>query len=135
MQQTLDRRSAAIYVAAALSFGAAVLHGWLAPEHFHHWWGYGAYFCITALALGFFGIALLAVRWRWLVPAGIAVNLLMIAIYVVTRTAGIPFLGPHAGEVEHVAGIDIATKLMEVGLVLLLIPMLRTPSAQTASAK
>ena len=135
MQQPLYNRSAAVYLAAALSFGAAVLHGWLAPEHFHEWWGYGAYFCATALVQGLFGIALLTARWRWLLPTGITLNLAMIAIYAMTRTSGIPFFGPHAGEVEHVAGIDIATKLLEFGLVLLLIPMLRAPSARAVVAK
>ncbi|MBI4220916.1 MAG: hypothetical protein HY682_12285 [Chloroflexi bacterium] len=135
MQQTLNRRNVAIYLAAALSFGAAVLHAWLAPEHFEHWWGYGAYFCVAASAQGFFGFALLAFTWRWLLPAGIALNLLMIGIYVWTRTSGIPLFGPHAGEVEQIAGIDIATNLAEFALVLLLVPMLRRLSPEAAVVK
>jgi hypothetical protein len=112
------------YAVAALSFGAAILHAWVAPEHFREWWGYGTFFWVVALAQGLYAIALLGRFRYWLLPAGIAMNLLFIAIYVVTRTAGIPLLGPHAGEVEPVASIDVVSKLMELGLVVALFPLL-----------
>lgn len=120
-----DFRQTVWYLAAALSIGAAVLHAWVAPEHFQEWWGYGTFFALTALAQGVFAIALLRTSWRWLIPVGIAVNLFFIALYVVTRTAGIPLIGPHAGEVEPVGGVDVVSKLMELGLVLVLVPLWR----------
>lgn len=123
------------YIAAALSFGAAILHAWVAPEHFQEWWGYGMFFCVVALAQGLYGVALLGRFRYWLLPFGIAMNLLFITIYVVTRTAGIPLLGPHAGEVEPVAGIDILSKLMELGLVVALFPLLWRMSRSQAVSR
>ena len=130
-----DFRQTVWYLAAALSIGAAALHAWVAPEHFEEWWGYGAFFAFTALAQGFFAIALLRTSWRWLIPVGIAGNLFFIALYVVARTAGIPLIGPHAGEVEPVGGVDVVSKLLELALVLALIPIWRMSSLGAVARK
>src|SRR3990172_7535916 len=126
MQQSTHRWNRICYVAAALSVGAAVIHAWVAPEHFQEWWGYGAFFAVAALAQALFGIALLRSNtWRWLLPVGITANLSFIAIYVVTRTAGIPLLGPHAGHVEPVGALDVVSELTELALVAALFPLWR----------
>jgi len=39
-----------LYAAAALSLLAALIHLWVTPEHLEEWWGYGAFFLVTALA-------------------------------------------------------------------------------------
>lgn len=116
MAQPRDRRIWVCYVAVALSFGTAAIHAWVMPEHFREWWGYGTFFLIAALAQGIYGVALLKFARRWLFPVGIAGNVAIIVVYVATRTAGIPFFGPHAGEVEPVKGIDMASKLVELTL-------------------
>src|SRR5215210_1195554 len=97
-----------LYPAAALSLAAALAHLWAAPHHFQEWWGYGTFFLAVALAQGLFGVALL--RWpeRRLFLAGIGGNLALVSFYVITRTAGIPFVGPHAGEVHAVGTLDLA---------------------------
>jgi hypothetical protein len=93
-----------LYVAAALSLVAALVHLWAMPEHFERWWGYGAFFLFVAIAQGFYGVALL----RWSRPPffllGVTGNLAVVILYVVTRTVGVPFFGPHAGEVERMVG-------------------------------
>ena len=38
-------------------------------------------------------------------------------LWLVTRTAGVPFLGPHAGEVEEIGILDLACTLAEIGIV------------------
>jgi hypothetical protein len=35
----------------------------------------------------------------------------------VTRTAGIPFFGPHAGDIEGIGALDLTCTLAEVGIV------------------
>jgi hypothetical protein len=107
-------------LAAALSLLAALIHLWVTPEHLEEWWGYGAFFLIAALAQGLYGAALL--RWpsRPLLLLGIGGNLAIIALYVVTRTAGIPLFGPHAGEVEAVGIIDLCATTSELGIVIAL---------------
>ena len=67
-------------------------------------------------------------RWprRSILLLGIVGNLAIIALYVMTRTLGIPFFGPHAGEVEAVGIIDLASKVLELALVIVLVALLRT---------
>jgi hypothetical protein len=65
------------------------MHLWVVPEHLEEWWGYGAFFLVLAVAI----------------------------LWLVTRTTGIPLLGPHAGEVEGVGVLDLACTLAEVGVV------------------
>jgi len=48
-----------LYVAAALSLLAAIIHLWVMPEHFEEWWGYGTFFLVVALAQGLYALFLL----------------------------------------------------------------------------
>jgi FtsP/CotA-like multicopper oxidase with cupredoxin domain len=104
-------------VAAGLSVMAALIHIWVAPQHFEEWWGYGAFFVVAAVVQGLYGLALL----RWPRPSvyfvGIAGNLAIVVLYLVTRTAGVPFFGPHAGEVEGIGAVDLTSTVAEVALV------------------
>ena len=112
------------------------VHGLVTQEHFNVWWGYGVFFLVSSIGLIGFGLALFTdaidprytpgnvrrLRW-WMYLACLAGNIGLIALYVVTRTIGIP-LGPGSGSVETVGGPDVIAKLTEgvavVGLVVLL---------------
>ena len=114
------RHELILYSAAALSLLAALIHLWVIPEHFEEWWGYGSFFLIAALAQGFYGAAL--IRWprKPLLLLGIGGNLLIIVLYLVTRTVGVPIFGPHAREVEGVGVVDLCATVSELGIVLAL---------------
>lgn len=112
--------------AAALSLGAALIHLWVAPEHAFAWWAYGAFFITVALAQGLLGVALLRWPGRWVSLAGIAGNLAVVAMYVLSRTSGIP-LGPHAGRPEEVGVLDLTATVSEVVVIVLLVGMLDGP--------
>lgn len=117
-------RERAAYAAAMLSLTSALIHLWAAPEHIDSsWWGYGAFFIVTALAQGIFAIVVL--RWpKTLVcVAGIMGNLSIVAMYVVTRTSGIP-LGPEAGMIEDPGLLDMTSLVAQVGIVIVLVTML-----------
>jgi hypothetical protein len=90
--------------AAALSLVAALVHLWVMPEHFEEWWGYGAFFLVSAFFQGAYAPAL--VRWPrpWILYLGIVANLGVVILWLVTRTVDIPFFGPHAGEVWRPSG-------------------------------
>jgi hypothetical protein len=107
-------------LAATLSLLAALIHLWVAPEHFAEWWGYGAFFVAVAALQASYAVAV--VRWPrpWLLRLGILGNLALIALWIWTRTIGLPPVGPAAGEVEPVGGLDVVAKLAEVGVVALL---------------
>ncbi len=115
------------YVAAALALAAALIHVWVFPRHYAEWWGYGAFFLVVALAQVLLSDALLYRPRRSLFVLGIAGNLAVIALYVATRTVGIPFFGPHAGDVEDVGMIDLTSVIAEVALVAALALLLRSP--------
>ena len=101
---------------AVLSLVAAIVHLWAAPEHFEEWWGYGAFFLVSAVAQGLYCAVLL--RWprRPLLLLGIGGNLSIITLYLLTRTVGIPFFGPHAGEVEGIGMLDLSATAAELAL-------------------
>lgn len=124
--------------AAGLSIGAAIVHGIVTPEHFEEWWGYGTFFMMAAMVQLFYGLLLVFQPWqpdpirgtkgfpaRYLYWAGIIGNGFLIVLYLVTRTFGIPFFGPEAGEVEAVSTISLISKVIESTLVVALIILLR----------
>lgn len=115
-----------LWLASAFSFLAALIHLSETPHHFEDWWGYGAFFLTVAGAQGAYSAALLHRASRSLFLFGIAGNLALIFLYVITRTAGVPFFGPHAGEVEAVGAIDLACKLAEVALIIVLLTLARS---------
>jgi hypothetical protein len=123
VEQGLSQVGAALYVAAALSLVAALIHLWMVPEHVWLWWGYGAFFLATALAQGLFGVALLRCPVAPLAVAGICGNLAVLLLYVFTRTSGVPY-GPHAGKVEEAGILDMTATLTEMGLVVVLVTLL-----------
>lgn len=86
--------------AAALSVAAAMIHAYTMPQHFVEWWGYGVFFLINALAQGAGAVALIGWPRRSIFLVGVAGNLLILAMWAVSRTVGIPLFGPGAGRVE-----------------------------------
>lgn len=112
-------------------------HGLVTQEHFQEWWGYGVFFLATAICLIGFGLALItdAIDPRYMpgnvnrprrlmYAVGAIGNVSILGLYLLTRTAGIPF-GPGSGTVESVGAIDLVAKAAEmlatVGLVALLL--------------
>jgi len=112
-----------VYATAALSLFAGYIHVVYVDSHLQEWWGYGAFFIAAANLQVLF--AALLVRWPrpWLPFAGIAGNLAIICVYVVTRTSGIP-LGPHRRVVEDATATDWSTTAAQVAIVIALLSML-----------
>ena len=118
------RSKMVLYVAAAFSLLAALIHLWVVPEHLEEWWGYGAFFLISAVAQGAYSAALLRWPCRLLLVLGIGGNASIIVLYLLTRTVGIPLFGPHAGEVEGVGVADLLATTSELALVVALLAVL-----------
>lgn len=132
-----------LYGTAGLSVVAAVVHGLVTPEHFEEWWGYGTFFMLAALAQLFYGLLLVFQPWQpdpiretkgfsvqYLYWAGIIGNGFLIFLYIVTRTVGIPFFGPEAGEVEAVTLLSLLAKGVEAALIVALFMLLRRPQTE-----
>lgn len=112
-----------VWLTAALSLFAGYIHVAYVDSHLEDWWGYGVFFIVAANVQVLF--AALLVRWpRWWLPyAGIAANLGILGMYVITRTSGIP-LGPHRRVVEEAAATDWATAAAQVAIIVALLTML-----------
>ena len=100
------------------------------PEHLEEWWAYGLFFFAAAAVQAAYGLLLFtqgiegwggwhAVRGR-VYAAGIVGNLAIIALWIVSRTVGVP-VGPEAFEPESFGVLDGASKAVEVALVAVLL--------------
>jgi hypothetical protein len=60
----------------------------------------------------------IVVLWptRIVLLGGIAGNLAIVVLYLLTRTVGIPLFGPEAGEVEGFGFVDVCATASEVGI-------------------
>lgn len=126
-----------------------MVHGLNVQEHLAEWWGYGFFFLFAAAAQFVYGLILIVQPWnydetggrrdggryaRHFYRAGIAVNTFLIVLYLITRTVGIPFLGPSAGETEPFTPVGVATKLIEAALVVVLARLIRRDRTFPAAA-
>jgi hypothetical protein len=110
-------------VAAGLSLVAAAIHVMVIGPHFQEWWAYGVFFLASAAGQAAFAVVILLRTPPWLVLAGIAGNLAIVAMYVLSRTNGPP-LGPHSGRPERAASLDVACTVAELGVIVALLGLL-----------
>ena len=101
---------------AALSVGAAAIHFAVVFEHFAEYTLYGVFFLVISWAQAIWPAVLLwrpSRLWLWL---GIAGNAIVIAVYVASRTVGLPF-GPDLHDAESVGALDVVSCVLEFGLI------------------
>lgn len=91
---------------AAASVVAAVVHVWVAPEHFDESALYGTFFVATAVAGIGYAALVLARPTRGVLLAGVLGNAAIVALWLVTRLIAVP-LGPGAGETEPFGALDL----------------------------
>jgi hypothetical protein len=99
-------------VLAALLAGAAGIHFAMVPAHAGEWLAEGIAFAATGWAQVVLAVAVVIRPTRRVLGLGVLVNLLVLAAYFLSRTAGLP-LGPEAGESEPFAFIDVLTAVFE----------------------
>jgi hypothetical protein len=106
----------------------------------NEWWGYGTVFLIGAVFQFFYGIALLIQPWKYDEKGGQRVNPerygrsyyilgivltgILMVVYLITRTTGMPFLGEDA-VAEPVTLAGIVPMVANVGLLYFLSQLLR----------
>jgi hypothetical protein len=127
-------RRRAVRTAAVLSLAVAWVHFAYMGSHFRQWWAYGAFFLAAGAGQALFAPLILRRCRPWLVAAGIAGNLAIVGMYVLSRTAGPP-VGPHAHVPELAGAVDVATTAVEIVLVGVLLTLLGTAGRRwTANA-
>ena len=101
---------------ASLSAAAAAIHFAVVFEHFKDYTLYGVFFLVLAWAQLIWPAVLLwrpSRLWLWL---GMAGNAAVLAVYVASRTAGLPF-GPDLHHPESVGALDVVGCVLEFALI------------------
>ncbi|HVA60128.1 MAG TPA: hypothetical protein VNG13_06280 [Mycobacteriales bacterium] len=97
---------------AVASAAAAGVHYVVMPAHFREATLYGVFFALAAtVQLGYAGL-LITRASRPLIVVGVAGNLTIVLLWLLTRTVAIP-LGPAAGSTEGFGGLDILASTFE----------------------
>ncbi len=103
--------------AALASVAAAAVHFAVLGAHFDEWWLYGVFFAVVAWLQTIWALRAVTGVAGWVAWTGAAGNAAVIAVWALTRTAGIP-AGPASGEVEDIAFADgLATSLQALVVV------------------
>ena len=116
-------------IAALLAAAAGIVHVKAAIDHGGHWWAFAVFFgLVVYFQLGW---ALLVQRGRRdarLLDAGIYMSLAIAAVWLLSRTIGMP-LGPWAWDAEPIGALDLIATLDELALAALLVS-LRHPDSR-----
>ena len=125
--QRLDRPTAPASLAGWLAvamLGTATIHGAVIREHFEEAPLLGSFFLVLTVFQFAYVAAVVARPSRALLQVGIVTNLAVVALWIYTRTVGIPF-GVGGGEVEAVAVPDLLSAAFELAAVAIGVAMLR----------
>ena len=110
---------ALVVPAVALSLGAAAVHLWVVPDHAAEFAPYGLAFLVVAIFQARWATIYVARRPSSLLRLGLVVNAAVIAIWIWSRTAGLPW-GATPNTPEPLGGADLAATSFELGLVAIL---------------
>lgn len=116
MSRRLDpRTSDLVIVAATLSFGAGAIHAFVVDDHLHESIAFGVFFIAAAIFQIGWGLEVIRKPGERLLLAGALVNALIVAVWIASRTIGLP-VGPEAWTPEAVGLADAVSTLFEVGV-------------------
>ena len=99
LAQVGELRKVALYCLSILSIATAVIHLAVAGAHFQEYWLFGVFMLVVAWLQLLWAIMAVTRPARWLLSSGAILNVGVIAVYIVTRTAG-DVVGPTPNAVE-----------------------------------
>jgi hypothetical protein len=106
-------------VAALLVLVSSVIHAAVVADHFEEYWAFGVLFAAAACAqAAWVGLIYAGRLSRPVLLAGAATNAGLVAVWALSRTAGLP-LGPHPWTPEAVGTLDVLATLDELAAVVL----------------
>jgi hypothetical protein len=110
------RTSRAAIAAALFSAGAASIHYAVVADHLEEWWVFGVFFAAMGVAQLLWAALVVASPSQLLIWLGVFGNAAIVALWIVTRTAG-TLVGPDAHTPESVAVADSVATAFELGIV------------------
>lgn len=129
----VDGIGAVRWLVATCSLTAAGIHFGFAPAHLSEDWAHGLFFISIAWLQVATGILAITHPRRALWVAAIVLNVGVVAVWVVSRTSGVPF-GPEALRTEDVGTPDLLASSLEAAIIALAIVALRVPSVLRSRA-
>ena len=133
LDRTVARPRGAHVVLAGASLGAGVIHAAVVPEHLEEAWTFGAFFAALAAFQVGWAVWLLVRPSSTAYVAGAVANGGVIAIWLASRTMGLP-VGPEPWTAEHIGIADAAATLAEIVLVGGCLALVRPVVDRTARA-
>jgi hypothetical protein len=114
-RRPVARPSGPIVALALASLGSSAIHAAVCPSHFREATAFGVFFIVIAAAQAGWAIAIIVRPSRRLLVAGALGNAGVVAVWVLTRTVGLPF-GPDIWRPEAITTADAVATQLEVGL-------------------
>lgn len=112
----LDERSTERALLSVVSAAAAAIHFAVIGDHFSELWLFGVFFLVVAWFQVAWAVLVMRYVDRRLFLVGALANGAIVAVWLWSRTFGLPF-GPEAGQPEDVVLIDVMATVLEVVLV------------------
>jgi FixH protein len=117
-QTWLKRPAPAVCLALAVtSLAAAGIHFAVMADHFNEYFVFGLFFSVVAWLQALWALGVVIAPTRQLLIGGLVANAVIVAVWVLSRTAGLP-IGPDAGTPEPATVLDVLSTALEVGIVL-----------------
>ncbi len=123
--RTTDRAALRLLLGAAAG-GAGVIHLAFAPEHLREWLPLGVGFVVAGVLQLGWALAIVTRESRRLLWLGGVFSLAFVAVYVMSRTTGLP-LGPEAFEPEGIGAADLVCCALEVPVGIAALVLARRP--------
>ena len=115
----------AITLLAALSWLAALIHAAAIPEHWEEYRPYAVCFAVLAVLQAFWAAAFFRAPSRGLLLVVIVLSAGVIAVWIASRTIGLP-VGPEPWTPEPAGAPDVAATVTELVLAAAGLQLLRT---------
>jgi hypothetical protein len=100
---------------ALLSLAAATIHVAVMEDHFAEFFAFGVFFAAVAWLQVAWAVGILVAPSRPLLWAAVVGNVVVVVVWVVSRTTGLPF-GPEPGVAEAAGFLDVFSTILELVL-------------------
>jgi hypothetical protein len=102
---------------ALLSAGSGAIHFAVIQSHFEEYWLFGIFFAVLAWLQILWALVVVARPTRLVALTGALINGVAVAVWVWTRTIGVP-VGPEPGSPEMAEFIDVLATMFELLVVI-----------------
>ncbi|MFM8861211.1 MAG: hypothetical protein ACKOIA_01945 [Acidimicrobiia bacterium] len=122
-----DTSTTVRWLAAVLSATVGAVHFGYAPHHLSEDWAHGWFFLLLGAYELTFAVLIVTRPRRWLWASALVVGVGSVAVWVVSRTVGLPF-GPEALRTEDASAPDIVCTVISMAIGALALLSLLAPT-------